>query len=100
MSSGKGLIGRIEKHGQFYALRTWVRIEGEERSKHVRITICPLKRGSPGWLNSAQRECRAKEILQRILSETILSAKDTIEAPDDTSPAIAQRRPLMLSGVE
>jgi hypothetical protein len=70
MSHREGSIGRIEKHGQFYTLRMLVRIDGEERNRHIRITICPLKQGSPGWLNSSQRTSRAREIIRSLQSES------------------------------
>jgi hypothetical protein len=66
MSRRQGQLGRIEEHGKFYTLRVWMDVAGQEKRQHVRIRICPIRKGSPGWLNSSQRQTRAKEIIQSI----------------------------------
>lgn len=66
MSRRKGQNGTIEEHGNNYTLRVWMDVEGQEERAHVRIKICPIKRGSPGWLNAAERQNKAKQIIEKI----------------------------------
>ncbi len=66
MSRRKGQNGTVEKHGNYYTLRVWMDVEGQEERAHVRIKICPIKRGSPGWLNTSERQNKAKEIIEKI----------------------------------
>lgn len=66
MSRRKGQNGTIEKHGNYYTLRLWMDVPGQEERVHVRIKICPIKRGRPGWLNASERQNKAKAIIDKL----------------------------------
>ena len=63
MSRRKGQRAKLEQHGSNWSFRVRLDIPGIEGRVHQRITVCPIKRGEPGWLNSVERQRKADELM-------------------------------------
>jgi integrase len=61
MSRRSGQNGCIQKDGNWYVVRFWKDVEGQEKRQRVREKICPIS-GS-GKLSASERERKAKEII-------------------------------------
>src|SRR6266478_222345 len=70
MSRRSGQSGHIEESGNWYVVRFWKDVVGQEKRQYVRERICPLS--GPGKLSASERERRAKEII-------VASGADSVE---------------------
>jgi integrase len=61
MSRRSGQSGHIEKSGNWYMVRFWMDVPGQEKRKHMCIRICPVH--GLGSLTKAERERKAKKII-------------------------------------
>jgi len=60
MSRRSGQNGSVQKDGNWYVVRFWKDVEGQEKRQRVREKICPI---GPGKLSASERERKAKEII-------------------------------------
>lgn len=61
MSRRSGQRGHIERSGNWYMVRFWMDVPGQEKRKHMCVRICPIN--GLGSLTKAERERKAKEII-------------------------------------
>jgi len=61
MSRRSGQNGSIQQDGNWYVVRFWKDVMGQEQRQRVRERICPIS--GPGKLPASERERRAKEII-------------------------------------
>jgi hypothetical protein len=61
MSRRSGQSGHVERAGNFYYVRYWIDVPGQEKRKLACARICPV--GGPGKMTKCERERRAKEII-------------------------------------
>src|SRR6266852_8480056 len=61
MSRRSGQNGCIEEDGNWYVVRFWKDVAGQEKRQRVRESICPIS--GPGKLLASERKRRAKEII-------------------------------------
>src|SRR5947199_632801 len=61
MSRRSGQSGSIQKEGNWYVVRYWKDVAGQEKRKRVYERICPIS--GPGKLSASERERKAKEII-------------------------------------
>ena len=61
MSRRSGQSGSIQKDGNWYVVRFWKDVEGQEKRQRVREKICPIS--GLGKLSASERERKAKEII-------------------------------------
>ena len=61
MSRRTGQSGHIEKSGNWWVVRWWMDVAGQEKRTHKRARICPTS--GPGGLSRSARERRAREII-------------------------------------
>ena len=61
MSRRSGQSGSIQEDGNWYVVRFWKDVEGQEKRQRVREKICPIS--GPGKLSTSERERKAKEII-------------------------------------
>jgi integrase len=70
MSRRSGQNGCIQEDGNWYIVRFWKDVAGQEKRQRVREKICPIS--GPGKLSASERERKAKEIIAT-------SGVDTVE---------------------
>lgn len=61
MSRRSGQSGSIQEDGNWYVVRFWKDVAGQEKRQRVREKICPIS--GPGKLSASERERKAKEIV-------------------------------------
>jgi integrase len=61
MSRRSGQNGCIQEDGNWYVVRFWKDVAGQEKRQRVRERICPIS--GPGKLSASERKRRAKEII-------------------------------------
>jgi integrase len=61
MARRSGQSGSIQKEGNWYVVRYWKDVAGEEKRQRVYAKICPIS--GPGKLSASERERKAKEII-------------------------------------
>lgn len=61
MSRRSGQTGSISKMGNWWTVRYWLDVPGQEERVYKREKICPTS--GPGYLNKSARKLRAKEII-------------------------------------
>lgn len=61
MSRRSGQCGHIEVSGNWYVVRWWMDVEGQEKRRYMREKICSIS--GPGKLSASERERKAKEII-------------------------------------
>lgn len=61
MSRRSGQNGCIQEDGNWYVVRFWKDVAGQEKRQRVRERICPIF--GPGKLSASKRKHRAKEII-------------------------------------
>jgi integrase len=61
MSRRSGQNGYIEKSGNWYVIRFWMDVPGQDKREHVREKICPIS--GLGSLTESARRRRGKEIV-------------------------------------
>jgi integrase len=61
MSRRSGQNGCIQEDGNWYVVRFWKDVEGQEKRQRVREKICPIS--GPGKLSASGRKHKAKEII-------------------------------------
>ena len=61
MSRRSGQNGCIQEDGNWYVVRFWKDVEGQEKRQRVRERICPIS--GPGKLSASERKHKAKEII-------------------------------------
>src|SRR5437773_9321699 len=62
MSRRRGQSGSISKNGNWWTVRFWKDVPGQEQRVYMREKICPTR--GPGHLKASARELRAKTIIQ------------------------------------
>src|SRR5258708_2614011 len=60
-SRRSGQNGSVRKHGNWYVVRYWIDVPGQEGRQRGYGKICPIS--GPGKLSASERERRAKEII-------------------------------------
>src|ERR1700721_3244985 len=70
MSRRSGQNGCIQEDGNWYVVRFWRDVAGQEKRQRVRERICPIS--GPGKLSVPERKRKAKEII-------VASGADTAE---------------------
>ena len=70
MSRRSGQSGSIQQDGNWYVVRFWKDVVGQEKRQRVYERICPVS--GPGKLSASERERKAKEIIA-------VSGVDTVE---------------------
>src|ERR1700694_3278914 len=61
MSRRSGQNGCIQEDGNWYVVRFWKDVAGQEKRQRVRERICPIS--GPGKLSASERERKAKEVI-------------------------------------
>jgi integrase len=61
MSRRSGQTGCIQEDGNWYVVRFWKDVAGQEKRQRMREKICPIS--GPGKLSTAERKRKAKEIV-------------------------------------
>ena len=61
MSRRSGQSGCIQEDGNWYVVRFWKDVAGQEKRQRVREKICPIS--GPGKLSASERQRKAKEII-------------------------------------
>src|SRR5258708_8273991 len=61
MSRRSGQNGCIQEDGNWYVVRFWKDVAGQEKRQRVRERICPIS--GPGKLSVSERERKAKEVI-------------------------------------
>src|SRR5277367_855174 len=61
MSRRSGQNGCIQKDGNWYVVRFWKDVAGQQNRQRVRERICPTS--GPGNLSASERKRKAKEII-------------------------------------
>ncbi len=61
MSRRSGQSGSIQKEGNWYVVRYWKDVAGQEKRQRVYERICPIS--GPSKLSASERERKAKEII-------------------------------------
>jgi hypothetical protein len=61
MARRSGQSGSIQKEGNWYVIRYWKDVAGEEKRQRVYAKICPIS--GPGKLSASERKRKAKEII-------------------------------------
>lgn len=61
MSRRRGQNGSISKNGNWWTVRFWMDVPGQEERTYMRAKICPTS--GPGLLTASERKRRAKEII-------------------------------------
>lgn len=61
MSRRSGQSGSIQKEGNWYVVRYWRDVAGQEKRQRVYQRICPVS--GPAKLSASERERKAKEII-------------------------------------
>jgi integrase len=61
MSRRSGQNGCIQEDGNWYVVRFWKDVAGQEKRQRVRERICPIS--GPGKLSASERKRKAKEII-------------------------------------
>jgi integrase len=68
MSRRSGQNGCIQEDGNWYVVRFWKDVAGQEKRQRVRERICPIS--GPGQLSASERKHRAKEIIEASEADT------------------------------
>jgi len=68
MSRRSGQNGCIQKDGNWYVVRFWKDVAGQQNRQRVRERICPTS--GPGNLSASERKRRAKEIIEASGADT------------------------------
>ena len=68
MSRRSGQSGHIEKSGNWYVVRFWMDVPGQEKRKHMCVKVSPIK--GPGSLTKPERERKAREIIAESGADT------------------------------
>src|SRR5882724_2685294 len=68
MSRRSGQSGHIEKSGNWFVVRFWKDVVGQEKRMHASEKICPIS--GPGHLTKSERERKAKEIIAESGADT------------------------------
>ena len=68
MSRRSGQNGCIQEDGNWYVVRFWKDVAGQEKRQRVRERICPIS--GPGKLSASERKHRAKEIIEASGADT------------------------------
>jgi integrase len=68
MSRRSGQNGCIQEDGNWYVVRFWKDVAGQETRQRVRERICPIS--GPGKLSASERKRRAKEIIEASGADT------------------------------
>jgi len=58
MSRRSGQNGSVQKDGNWYVVRFWKDVEGQEKRQRVREKICPI---GPGKLSASERNARPRK---------------------------------------
>jgi len=69
MSRRSGQSGCIQQDGNWYVVRFWKDVAGQERRQRVREKICPTS--GAGKLSASERERKAKEIIAASGADTL-----------------------------
>lgn len=69
MSRRSGQNGCIQEDGNWYVVRFWKDVEGEEKRQRVREKICPIS--GPGKLSASGRKHKAKERIAHSGADTV-----------------------------
>src|ERR1700681_2832555 len=76
MSRRSGQNGCIQEDGNWYVVRFWKDVAGQEKRQRVRERICPIS--GPGKLSASERKRKAKEIIaathSRVVKMVVASA--------------------------
>ncbi len=62
MSRRSGQNGCIQEDGNWYVVRFWKGVAGQEKRRRIRERICPIS--GPGKLSASERKHKAKEIIE------------------------------------
>jgi integrase len=68
MSRRSGQNGCIQEDGNWYVVRFWKDVVGQEKRQRVRERICPIS--GPGTLSASERKRKAKEIIEASGADT------------------------------
>ena len=68
MSRRSGQSGHIEKSGNWYVVRFWMDVPGQEKRKHMCVRVSPMN--GPGCLTKPERERKAKDIIAESGADT------------------------------
>jgi hypothetical protein len=68
MSRRSGQNGCIQEDGNWYVVRFWKDVAGQEKRQRVRERICPIS--GPGKLSVSERKHKAKEIIEASGADT------------------------------
>ena len=68
MSRRSGQNGCIQKDGNWYVVRFWKDVAGQQKRRRVRERICPVS--GPGKLSASDRKHKAKELVEASGADT------------------------------
>src|SRR5579863_7572171 len=68
MSRRSGQNGSIQEDGNWYVVRFWKDVAGQEKRQRVRERVCPIS--GPGSLSASERKRKAKEIIEASGADT------------------------------
>jgi integrase len=69
MSRRTGQDGHIERSGNWWVVRWWQDVPGQEKRRHMRSRICPIS--GPGKLSKSERAHRAREMVAESGADTL-----------------------------
>jgi len=69
MSRRTGQKGHTERSGNWWVVRWWMDLEGQDKRVHKRARICPVS--GPGVLSKSERIRRAREIIAESGADTV-----------------------------
>lgn len=69
MSRRRGQKGYLEKSGNWWVVRWWMDVPGQEKRSHRRAKVCPIS--GPGKLTQSERQRRASEIIAESGADTV-----------------------------
>jgi integrase len=69
MSRRSGQNGCIQKDGNWYVVRFWKDVAGQQKRQRVRERICPVS--GPGKLSASERKHKAKQLVEASGADTV-----------------------------
>jgi integrase len=96
MSRRRGQTGSIGKNGNWWTVRFWMDVPGQEERVYMREKICPTSR--PGLLSASARKLKAKEIIAASGADKAETLQKSIAS--DSSPTFRQQAEKWLKVVE
>jgi len=79
MSRRSGQTGYIERSGNWYVVRFWMDVEGQEKRRLVRERVCPAS--GPGRLSASERKRKGREIVAASGADSVKHFEQVVLQP-------------------